>query len=103
VNGDARHLLCCTVARDAQAQKLPRLGGFDLVNAELGGDREVERKLRDDGGFLAHAIADYADRFIKILNVELHVSSITVVSTKHARAPEVRQYRTAARRCLILT
>jgi hypothetical protein len=89
--------------RDAQAQKLPRLGVFDLVDAELGRDREVERKLRNDSGFLAHPIADYADRFIKILNVELHVSSVIVVPAKHARAPEVRQYRTSARRCLILT
>jgi hypothetical protein len=82
VNGDARHLPRCPVARDAQAQKLPRPGGFDAVGAELRGDSEVERELRDDGGFLARAIADDAECFSKMLNVDFHaVVSIVVVST----------------------
>ena len=74
VNGDARHLLRCTVTRDAQAQKLPRLGRFDrgAVCAKLRGNREVERELRDDGGFRARGIADDVECFSDIPNAEFH-------------------------------
>jgi hypothetical protein len=55
------------VARDAQAQKLPRPGGFDrgAVRAKLCGDGEVECELGDDGGFLTRAIADDVECFSK--------------------------------------
>jgi len=70
------------VACDAQAQKLPRPRGFDAVRAELRGDSEVERELRDDAGFRARGIADGVERFSKILNFDFHaVVSIVVVST----------------------
>jgi hypothetical protein len=39
VNGDVRHLLRCSVARDAQAQKLVRRGGFDRVHGEFSSNR----------------------------------------------------------------
>jgi hypothetical protein len=32
---DAGHLLRCSVARDAQAQKLVRRGGFDRARGEI--------------------------------------------------------------------
>jgi hypothetical protein len=88
------------VARDAQVQKLPRLGGFDrgAVRAELRGNREVERELRDDRGFLARGIADDVENFSEILNAELHgVISIVVVSAKHGCARTLRQEWASAR------
>jgi hypothetical protein len=72
VNGDARHLLRCPVARDAQAQKLLRFDGLDPVWAESRRDREVERELRNDSGFLARGVADHIDRFTEVFDAEFH-------------------------------
>ncbi len=72
MDGDAWHLLRCPVARDAEAQKLPLPGGVDAVRAELRGNREVERELRDDGRFLACAIADDVECLSNMFNAEFH-------------------------------
>jgi hypothetical protein len=72
VNSDARHQLRSSVACDAQVQKLPCPGRSDAVRAELRSNREIERKLRDNGGFLARASADDVESRSEFLNAELH-------------------------------
>jgi hypothetical protein len=103
VNCDARHLLRCSVARDAQAQKLLRSGGLDPVRAESRRDREVERELRDDSGFLARGVADHFERFSEVFDAEFHRAVSIVILTDDARTPGTRQEAISVRRCLILT
>jgi hypothetical protein len=90
VNGDARHLLRCPVARNAQAQKLLRSGGIDPIWAEARRHRKVERELRNDSGLLARGVADYIQRFTEVFDAEFHRAP-PFVSTEDARTPGARQ------------